>query len=77
MPPPVRLAKAVAVDGVGDGLTPMAAFVRIKPLVVEAGGGTASTKSISGWDESAGTMRGRHGRCGGRLWPWPFWSQGI
>jgi len=41
---------------VGGGLTPMTAFVRIKPLDAEAGGGTASTKSISGWDESAGRI---------------------
>jgi len=46
------------------GLTPMAAFVRVKPLGVEPGGGTASSKRITGMDATAGTieMEAGHGR---------------
>ena len=71
--------KAVAGGGGGDGaaaasvagLTPMAAFVRVKPLDAEPGGGTASSKRITSWDERAGTIEmdvagsvAGHGRSG-------------
>jgi kinesin family protein 5 len=57
----------------GAGLSPMAAFVRVKPLDVEPGGGTASSKRITHWDESAGTIEmdvaggvEGHGRSGAK-----------
>jgi hypothetical protein len=42
--------------GAGLGLTPIAAFVRIKPLDADVGGGTATTKRVASWDEHAGTI---------------------
>ena len=40
----------------GGGFSPIASFVRIKPLAADPGGGTASAKSISAWDEETGTI---------------------
>jgi hypothetical protein len=64
--------KAAGGAGAGlSGLTHMAAFVRVKPLDVEPGGGTASSKRITGWDDPAGTIEmevaggvAGHGRSG-------------
>ena len=65
---------SAGVSAGGDGargLTPMAAFVRVKPLDIEPGGGTASSKRIAGWTEAAGSIAmdvaggvAGHGRSG-------------
>lgn len=39
-----------------SGLTPIASFVRVKPLHADVGGGSASTKRITDWDAKAGTI---------------------
>lgn len=51
-----------AASGSVAGLVPSGAFVRIKPLSAEAGGGTASAKRIIGWDAEAGTIDMETGR---------------
>jgi hypothetical protein len=48
--------------GNAAGLVPSGAFVRIKPLDVDRGGGAAATKQITGWDAEAGTVEMETGR---------------
>jgi hypothetical protein len=52
------------------GLVPSGAFVRIKPLDAEPGGGTATAKRITGWDAAAGTIEMETGR-GAKVFDYP------
>ena len=62
---PTLSAAATGAVAKAGGLTPIAAFVRVKPLDADPGGGTASSKRITAWDV-AGTIEMEVGEGRGR-----------